>query len=182
MMCAPCDSSIGDTPINTAVDGVRSAAALDWARSSARACAVHYRPPSLRRDRAHSRAMTRNSFCVAMPCTPVGHTALLARAPHPAPILGARLQAQKRDSAQSRDGEHHPGDDDEVHLVNSPYRSGDTRLALTNDSNLRSFNPSCGRSGDARIASGPSCQPAVSRPQWSHCNHRRADDRARRSS
>jgi hypothetical protein len=41
--------------------------------------------------------------------------------------------------------------------------------------------PEC-KSSAAGQVSRASCQPAVSRPQWSHCNHRRTDDRAMRSS
>ena len=101
----------------------------------------------------------RNSFLAD---AKIVSAAALTRAPHPAPILGARLQIQKRDPTENGGGEHDPGDGYDVHLFYTPIGVGDTRLVLTNDFDLRSFNPSRGRSGDARIARG--CHDPILRP------------------
>jgi hypothetical protein len=138
--------------------------------------------------------------------------AVLTRAPHPAPILGARLQKQKRDPTENGGGDHDPGDGYEVHLFYSPIGVGETRLVLPMTLICDHSNPSRGRRATPESLAGAttypstacrrqlgrraserklsaaghisraSCQPPVSRPQWSHCNQRRADDRATRSS
>ncbi len=135
----------------------------------------------------------------------------LTGASHPAPILGARLQIQKHDPTENGGGEHNSRDGYEVHLFYSPLGVGDTRLLMTSICDLSTHHageaprpetprgrhapyPSTacrrqlGRTGSERKLSTAcqfsraSCHPAVSRPQWSHCNQRRPADRAMRSS
>jgi hypothetical protein len=70
---------------------------------------------------------------------------VLTRAPHPAPILGARLQKPKREPTENAGGEHDPGDGYDVHFFSRP--SGWVKLVpyFANDFDSRSFNPSRGR-------------------------------------